>query len=151
MRNGNCRSIKTNYSSIQIHEYSWIRGHFIFNLYFSFYILFKQLILINFFSGFYETIYFDMGHKNPKIVLNNYDFLCRKRMPDKTMWRCTHYFRSDCCKIKLITFGRVVIISGNHNHAPSFKGNINHLKSQRVIIKKHPQKWKLFRQYKISS
>lgn len=86
------------------------------------------------------TIYFDVGHKNPKIILNENDFLMYRKLPDKTVWSCTQYHKKDRCKAKVMTFGRQATLIGDHNHPPTFKNKpVNHMLSQPVILKKAKQ------------
>ncbi|XP_018573616.1 protein tramtrack, beta isoform isoform X34 [Anoplophora glabripennis] len=60
-------------------------------------------------------IYFDVGTKHPKIVFEGFDFIMHIRNPNKTTWRCSWYHKNKCVS-KLITSGRVVTVTGEHNH-----------------------------------
>ncbi|XP_048516591.1 modifier of mdg4 isoform X2 [Dendroctonus ponderosae] len=69
-------------------------------------------------------IYFDMATKNPKIILDEYQYLIYRKDTHKTVWMCTHYFRSkeNRCKSRLVTTGRNVTVSADlHNHERSVK------------------------------
>lgn len=86
---------------------------------------------------FLGIIYFDVGHKNPKIILNNNCYLIYRKLPDKTMWSCTQYHKKDRCKAKVMTYGRQATIIGDHNHAPTCVNKyIKNMHSQTVTIKK---------------
>ncbi|KAK9884695.1 hypothetical protein WA026_007541 [Henosepilachna vigintioctopunctata] len=86
------------------------------------------------------TIYFDMGHKNPKIVLDNCDFIMHSREVKRTIWLCSRYFAGFTktegrCKAKLITREKIVYMSGTHNHEPKIKClKFNNMLSQKVRI-----------------
>lgn len=90
------------------------------------------------FSG---LIYFDVGMKNPKIILDNQQFLMHRRDPDQTVWMCNKYFnkREIRCKVKLITSGRVVKVYGEHTHEiKSTNGKHKNMLSQHVTIIRIP-------------
>ena len=76
-----------------------------------------------------------MGSKNPKIILDNQDFLLTKKMPDKTIWRCSQYYyaKEIRCKTNLITSGRIVTMNGQHNHEINLK---NHFKFRSMVPQK---------------
>ncbi|CAH0552591.1 unnamed protein product [Brassicogethes aeneus] len=80
-------------------------------------------------------IYFDMGHKNPKIVYKMNDYLIYRKLPDKTVWLCAHYHRKDRCKAKVVTKGKDALVQGNHNHLPTYKQKFQkHMVSQLVNV-----------------
>ncbi|XP_045468602.1 protein tramtrack, beta isoform-like isoform X32 [Harmonia axyridis] len=83
-----------------------------------------------------DTIYFDMGTKRPKIILDDFDYLILKRDVNKTIWMCSKYFgnRTDRCKSRLVTSGKVVQVSGVHNHSPKVYTRFKNLLSQKVQI-----------------
>lgn len=85
---------------------------------------------------FLGTIYFCVGRKHPKIVLNGYEFRMRP-IPDslnKTLWICTQEPKTKC-KVRLQSSGNQLFVKNvAHNHVPSFKGNLSELKSQTVYI-----------------
>lgn len=67
-----------------------------------------------------------MGHKNPKIILDECDFILHTREVSKTVWMCNKYFagftkNEGRCKAKLITQGKQVRVIGQHNHEPKVK------------------------------
>ncbi|KAK9884698.1 hypothetical protein WA026_007544 [Henosepilachna vigintioctopunctata] len=79
-------------------------------------------------------IYFDVGIKNPKIILDGHDFTCHRKERNKTMWMCCSYYKTKC-KTKLSTSGRVVVIYGEeHNHPPKEKVGIKNILPQQVTI-----------------
>ncbi|XP_019880613.2 protein tramtrack, beta isoform isoform X19 [Aethina tumida] len=84
-------------------------------------------------------IYFDVGQKNPKIVLNFHEYLIHKKEVTQTMWICNQYFhpKGERCKAKVRTQGRVAYIINTHNHDP--KVGVDRLKnmiSQPIFIRK---------------
>ncbi|CAG9832637.1 unnamed protein product [Diabrotica balteata] len=81
------------------------------------------------------TIYFDVGHKNPKIIVDRNSYLMYRKLPDKTVWLCTQYHKKDRCKAKVMTRGRQAIIIGDHNHQPTYL-NVKNMTSQVVSVKK---------------
>ncbi|XP_019880600.1 protein tramtrack, beta isoform isoform X17 [Aethina tumida] len=67
-------------------------------------------------------IYFDVATKNPKIVLDDHDYLIYRKESTKTIWKCNHYFKQNRCKSTLVTTGRIVNVSADeHNHSPKPK------------------------------
>ncbi|CAG9856464.1 unnamed protein product [Phyllotreta striolata] len=81
-----------------------------------------------------NTIYFDVGNKNPKIIVDNYDFNMATKMPTKTKWLCSGYYKTKC-KARATTSGRMVQITGLHNHAPRIdKKKYTNMLSQTVTI-----------------
>lgn len=88
---------------------------------------------------FLDTIYFDVATKNPKIVLDGNNYLIYRKESIKTVWKCSHYFRSkeNRCKSTLVTTGRVVSVSADlHNHPPPPQKNdkLKNMLWQRVTI-----------------
>ncbi|XP_063907075.1 protein tramtrack, beta isoform-like isoform X14 [Zophobas morio] len=57
------------------------------------------------------------GHKNPKLILNKNEYFYHKQCKDKSRWRCTAYYKTKC-KAALFTYGQVVRMFKEHNHAP---------------------------------
>ncbi|KAL3277335.1 hypothetical protein HHI36_012686 [Cryptolaemus montrouzieri] len=47
-------------------------------------------------------IYFDVGKKNPKIILDGHDFACHIKELKKTTWICSAYYKTKC-KTRLYT------------------------------------------------
>lgn len=89
----------------------------------SLYALFKTLYFLflskYFFLGIRTSVYFDVGNKNPKLVVDGHTYRMFKKYDHKTVWRCSQYFgtRSDRCKSRISTTGKNVIISSDvHNH-----------------------------------
>lgn len=87
---------------------------------------------------FLGIIYFDVATKNPKIVLDDHDYLIYRKETNKTVWKCCHYFRSkeNRCKSTLVTTGRIVTVSADiHNHqVVSKKDKYKNMLSQSVTI-----------------
>nr|CAH7732209.1 unnamed protein product [Callosobruchus chinensis] len=78
-----------------------------------------------------------MGHKNPKIVLQDNDYLIYRKLPDKTVWSCTQYHKKDRCKAKVVTCARQATLVGRHNHPPTCGGRGgNYVLSQTVTVKR---------------
>ncbi|CAH1986788.1 unnamed protein product [Acanthoscelides obtectus] len=78
-----------------------------------------------------------MGHKNPKIILRNNDYLIYRKLPDKTVWSCTQYHKKDRCKAKVVTSARQATLVGMHNHTPTCRRRSgNYSLSQTVTIKR---------------
>ncbi|XP_063907080.1 protein tramtrack, beta isoform-like isoform X19 [Zophobas morio] len=72
------------------------------------------------------VIYFGVGDKNPKIFLDNYDYLLLKQYPDRTTWMCSSYYgrlreKNNRCRSRIVTSGKMVYVSGVHNHEPKVK------------------------------
>ncbi|XP_072393814.1 uncharacterized protein [Diabrotica undecimpunctata] len=86
-------------------------------------------------------IYFDVGTKNPKIILDGHEFLIYKKEVSSTIWMCNHYFnkRAVRCKVKLITSGRILNFYGTHTHTPSTnkQSRLKNMLSQSVTIIRH--------------
>ena len=83
---------------------------------------------------FLGTIFFDVGKKYPKIILENYAYTVHKKMQNKTLWICPGYYKTKC-KCKITTTGRMVQISGEHNHGPNNDGTkFKNMLSQVVSI-----------------
>nr|XP_023014949.1 modifier of mdg4-like isoform X9 [Leptinotarsa decemlineata] len=85
------------------------------------------------------VIYFDVATKNPKIVLDDNNYLIYRKEINKTVWKCCHYFRNkeNRCKSTLVTTGRVVTVSADqHNHKPDppKQEKYQNMLSQNVII-----------------
>ncbi|XP_023014947.1 uncharacterized protein isoform X8 [Leptinotarsa decemlineata] len=88
-----------------------------------------------------EIVFFQMGTKKPKLVVDSQDFLCSERKVGKTVWRCSQYYYSNSsrCKTKLITSGRIVEVIGEHNHPVKVSRNRrDNMLSQRVTIIRKP-------------
>lgn len=90
-----------------------------------------------------DIIYFDVGTKNPKIIVHNYDFNLARKTQKKTIWVCSFYYKTKC-RCRLQTSGRMVYMRADHNHLPKEKcTKFTNLLSQRVtIIRK--QEWIFF-------
>ncbi|CAG9856466.1 unnamed protein product [Phyllotreta striolata] len=84
-------------------------------------------------------IYFDVATKNPKIVLDDHNYLIYRKELNKTVWKCCRYFRckDNRCKSTLVTTGRIVTVSADfHNHEPEIikKERYKNMLSQCVTI-----------------
>lgn len=89
-----------------------------------------MFLLIIFILG---LVYFAPGKKNPKIVVDDYDFCINKKVGQKTRWRCTQYSKTKCCCF-LLTFGNSVVIYRSHNHMPTVLWDYTQLHGQQVIL-----------------
>ncbi|KAK9884693.1 hypothetical protein WA026_007539 [Henosepilachna vigintioctopunctata] len=69
------------------------------------------------------TIFILKGTKNPKIILENNDYQINRKMYDRTLWRCSNYFRTKC-KATLITKDIIHIINGRKNPQIILKDNL---------------------------
>ncbi|XP_056643960.1 modifier of mdg4-like isoform X27 [Diorhabda carinulata] len=79
-------------------------------------------------------IYFDVGTKNPKIIVDDYDFNMARKTSTKTMWICSGYYKTKC-RTRATTSGRMVHVTGKHNHFPKHKGTkFTNMLSQEVTI-----------------
>ncbi|XP_044262652.1 protein tramtrack, beta isoform-like isoform X19 [Tribolium madens] len=84
------------------------------------------------------TIYFDVAVKNPKIILDGYDYLIYRKLPHKTVWTCSQYYttlKQNRCKTKVTTIGRQAVVEGRHNHYPKLFKYAG-MTSQVVTVKK---------------
>lgn len=77
-----------------------------------------------------------MATKNPKIILDNNDYIVLRKEFNKTIWMCARYFgcKNSRCKSKLVTSGKEVRVSGEHNHPPKDNKFFKNLLSQKVTI-----------------
>ncbi|XP_072393824.1 uncharacterized protein [Diabrotica undecimpunctata] len=86
------------------------------------------------------VIYFDVGQKNPKIIVDDHEYLMRKNKSGETQWLCNQYFhpKSDGrCKVKVVTRGKVALIYGKHIHRPKPKLMKDCMKSQNFTVVYH--------------
>ncbi|KAK9884696.1 hypothetical protein WA026_007542 [Henosepilachna vigintioctopunctata] len=89
-------------------------------------------------EGFKDLIYFDVGTKNPKIIVHAFDFNLAKKTPNKTIWVCSNYYKTKC-KCRVTTSGKMVFIRAEHNHLPRKPiPKFTNLLSQEVTIVKVP-------------
>ncbi|CAH1102528.1 unnamed protein product [Psylliodes chrysocephalus] len=84
-------------------------------------------------------IYFDVGTKYPKIILDQYEYRIYRKESGRTLWKCRSYFGSkdgkDRCKSTLETSGKIVNVNADfHNHAPPQKNKFKRTLSQTVTI-----------------
>lgn len=78
--------------------------------------LYNLFFLIYFFIG---VVWVALAHKKPKLILDNNSFTVNKQMNNRTLWRCTNYFKSKC-RATLVTYGKIVKINNQfHNHLPN--------------------------------
>uniref|UniRef100_A0A6P7H3S1 Protein tramtrack, beta isoform-like isoform X13 n=1 Tax=Diabrotica virgifera virgifera TaxID=50390 RepID=A0A6P7H3S1_DIAVI len=82
-----------------------------------------------------DTIFFDVGTKNPKIIVDDFDFNMARKSNQKTTWICSGYFKTKC-KCRAATSGRIVYLTGSHNHLPKpvEKKKLTNMLSQHVTI-----------------
>ncbi|KAF7282368.1 hypothetical protein GWI33_002746 [Rhynchophorus ferrugineus] len=66
-----------------------------------------------------SLIYVVAGKKNPKIILEDNDFILNNKYGNKTTWRCRCYGKTGC-KSRLTTSGKTVKIIADHNHDPTY-------------------------------
>ncbi|XP_044262646.1 protein tramtrack, beta isoform-like isoform X14 [Tribolium madens] len=90
-----------------------------------------------------DVIYFDVATKNPKIVIDDHDYLVYRKETNRTIWKCNHYFnsRENRCKSTIVTSGRIVRINNHqHNHEakPRKDRKFRNLLSQYVTILRDP-------------
>lgn len=80
------------------------------------------------FSG---TIYFIQGRKYPNVVFEGFEYKIRKTSPTRNYFRCKRDAKG--CRAKLETFGKCVLIKDRHNHAPTYLGRVQRLRSVQVV------------------
>lgn len=56
-----------------------------------------------------------MGRKNPKLIVDGYEFQFEKKSGNSTFWTCPTNHKTRC-KSRLITKGNVVYLRHLHNH-----------------------------------
>ncbi|XP_063907093.1 modifier of mdg4-like isoform X31 [Zophobas morio] len=68
-------------------------------------------------------IYFDMGTKHPKIIMEDFEYLMLRKKVEETVWICKKYFHpiTERCKVRVVTSQRMAYIYGLHNHLPCLK------------------------------
>ncbi|XP_063907086.1 protein tramtrack, beta isoform-like isoform X24 [Zophobas morio] len=82
------------------------------------------------------VIHFLQGrsYKHPLILLNGDEFFLHQKRANSTRWRCRAYHKTKC-RSALCTYGKVVKIFNDHNHAPcAFHHDTEQLVGQSVII-----------------
>lgn len=86
---------------------------------------------------FLGVIYFDMGIKNPKLILDDFEFLLLRKKAHEVVWTCRKYFHpkidTERCKVRIVTRKRMVTIFGKHNHLPNSKTS-NRVKLKPEIV-----------------
>lgn len=92
----------------------------------------RQMFLCLYFVG---VIYFHCGTKNPKIIVDGYDFYLEKRKETKTYWFCSSN-SSMRCRVRVTTSGSMVQVAGKHNHPPKTT-KLTNLRSKSVTILRH--------------
>ncbi|XP_044756268.1 modifier of mdg4-like isoform X32 [Coccinella septempunctata] len=78
-------------------------------------------------------IFIHKGNKNPKIVLDGHDFQINTRKETRTLWRCSHYFRTKC-RATLVTSGRCCTMKRDHNHDPTFLNSAHKALFKKTVI-----------------
>ncbi|XP_063907102.1 modifier of mdg4-like isoform X38 [Zophobas morio] len=82
------------------------------------------------------VIHFIKGHKYPKLILDNNEFIVHQKGNSRTRWRCVHCNKTRC-KAALFTSGKVVRVFYEHNHPPSMENrSFESLFTQSVTIVK---------------
>ncbi|XP_019880604.1 protein tramtrack, beta isoform isoform X27 [Aethina tumida] len=84
-------------------------------------------------------VYIDaLVHKYPKLVYNGYKYYVNSRLTDRTYWLCSSYGKMDKCKARLMSTGKSIKLSSEHNHPPPLKfEQYKDLPFQTVILNKH--------------
>ncbi|XP_076252167.1 uncharacterized protein LOC143191191 isoform X41 [Rhynchophorus ferrugineus] len=82
------------------------------------------------------TIYVVPGKKNPKIIIENNDFVLNKKFEMKTLWRCRCYSKLGC-KSWLVTTGKTVKITTGHNHEPTYPDTTSAIPQSVYIVKNY--------------
>lgn len=72
------------------------------------------------------------GRKHPKLIVDNNEFTVNRRRGDRSMWKCSQYYRLKC-KCRLVSYNNTVKISANHNHTPTYP-NVTKASQQTVKI-----------------
>lgn len=80
-------------------------------------------------------IYFGIGRKYPKLVLDGFDYSKEKSYGDSTSWVCPSYFKTKC-KARLITKGNMVYVRNGHNHTSKDRSLLNMSSKLVTIIRK---------------
>lgn len=62
-----------------------------------------------------EIIYFAKGRKNPKLIIDGFEFKFEKKKGNGTFWNCTFYQKTKC-KCRLVTRANLVYLRHSHNH-----------------------------------
>lgn len=96
------------------------------------------LFNIDFIRAFVDilgSIYFGIGRKNPKLVLNGYDYSKEKCYGESTSWICPFYFKTRC-KGRLTTKRNVVYVGNDHNHKPREIPIVNMSSKKVKIVRK---------------
>lgn len=86
---------------------------------------------------FLATIHIVAGKKNPKIIFENDEYLINRKLQGKTMWRCAQYNKTKC-RSRIITFGKVLKFTHDHNHHPINPQYENTFPQNVVLVKKFP-------------
>jgi hypothetical protein len=86
---------------------------------------------------FLGVIHFVKGHKYPKLILDNNEFIVHQKGSSRTRWRCAQCNKTKC-KAALFTTGKVVRVYYEHNHPRTMENRyFESLFSQNVTIIKH--------------
>ncbi|XP_023014993.1 uncharacterized protein isoform X49 [Leptinotarsa decemlineata] len=80
------------------------------------------------------VIWIGVGSKNPKIILDDNDFVIHTKKSGQTRWRCSQYPKSKC-QGALSTFGNTVKVRRFHNHAPTKPNRENLVKHVVTIVR----------------
>lgn len=75
-----------------------------------------------------------MGRKNPKLIVDGYDFKFEKKNGGSTFWSCPTQMRTKC-KCRLITRGNVVYVRHTHNHEAKVV-DISKMSYKEVMVKR---------------
>ncbi|XP_072393840.1 uncharacterized protein [Diabrotica undecimpunctata] len=80
------------------------------------------------------VVHFIKSNKNPKMILDCYEFILERRVASKSIWCCTYKTKAKC-KARCYTYGQVVDIkNGQHNHDYTQKSSYSHIFSKTLTI-----------------
>lgn len=80
-------------------------------------------------------VYFSYGKKHPIMIFEGFEYVLKSAHGTKSIWRCNKEHRR--CKARVMSAGQTITIksSAEHNHPPSFKGDVSKLKGHSVWLK----------------
>lgn len=82
-------------------------------------------------------MYFSYGKKHPIMIFDGYEYVLKSAHGTKSIWRCNKEHRR--CKARVMSSGQTITIKSSataeHNHPPTFKGNVSTLKGHSVWFK----------------
>ncbi|KAL3277334.1 hypothetical protein HHI36_012685 [Cryptolaemus montrouzieri] len=82
------------------------------------------------------TVRIVKGPNHTKLILEENVFLVNRKFPDRTLWRCSYYFKTKC-KATLITKDSCCTVRHEHNHPAKLPVvNPSNVSEQKVILKR---------------